>query len=215
MYYNNLSSADIQRNDSSILRLTYNNVDQETMIRGWIDFNNNHQFEPNEQIIDIPQGSVGMGMNLSKQVAFFVPSGSYVGKVRMRISIGWHFADWPNSIFRLDSCHNALTNEYSAGETEDYDVIIGSTGIRKLTDHTFFRIYPIPFNDYLLIDYKGDIEAKFELIDLTGKTEFNYIRILKGTNRIDIPKLTSGIYIIKIIAAEKVFYQMVAVLSKE
>ena len=69
-YYNNISAPIIFGGSTYTVKVTLKNVDAETMLKGWIDYNNDNIFQSTELIISVPQGSVGNGMTVIKQATY-------------------------------------------------------------------------------------------------------------------------------------------------
>ncbi len=190
IYYNNLGATSIAQSSMQTIKVTLANYDNETAVKGWIDFNANNVFEPSEKIIVVNQGSVGFGPTIVKQANFTVPANAATGITRMRISVGWHFADNNQNIFKLDSCHTAAANEYSAGETEDYDISITlASGVESVTDGppTFFPdpaadkiFFSVPVKDVSIYNYCGVKLREYA----SEKTS------------VDVAELASGVYFI-------------------
>ena len=207
IYYNNLGAISLAQGSSQTIKVTYGDYDMETMLKAWIDYNNNTAFEPDEEIINIAQGTMGGGSNLVQQATFTVPVNATAGTIRMRVSIGWHFADWTNNVFSLESCHTAVANEYSAGETEDYDVtIINTVGIHETSNNSFVNVYPNPFSTSVTISINTqDIRYKtaFIVYDLLGQ-EVLQSAITDPRFEIQRGDLQSGMYFYKLITASEV-----------
>lgn len=202
IYYNNLSPSNMIAGSSQTITITLANYDAETALKGWIDFNGNSLFEPAEQIIYVAQGSVGMSSSITKFANFTVPLSTIIGITRMRIAIGWTFSDFPNSIFQLDSCHTAAS-EYSAGETEDYDIsIISTNGIEEFLSHEI-SIFPNPTNELLNVELQlGNAqEVEINLLDMLGQTVYaskNNFAVGRSTVILNTASLTRGIYLLQV-----------------
>ncbi len=216
-YYNNLSPVTLTKLSTYTLQLTFKNVDAETMIKAWIDYNNNSIFETSELIMSVPQGSVGNGFAVVKQNTFSVQGGVFAGLTRMRVSLGWHYANWGSLIFKLDSCHTALAGDGSAGETEDYDVnIINITGVSEINSSSDIKFYPNPVSDVANFELPKTIlaeEAEITIYNLTGQKISSYKNLINQNQQIDISKLESGIYFFNITNKNSfsVFYKVVKI----
>jgi hypothetical protein len=194
IYYNNLGATAVAQGSTQTIKVTLGNFDLETAVKAWIDFNANTVFEPSEKVLVVNQGSVGFGPTIVKQATFNVPANAATGITRMRVSVGWHFADNNLSIYRLDSCHTAITNEYSAGETEDYDInITGTSGTEELAESSF-QIFPNPACDR--INFGMPLDAQVSIFNLWGETIGEVS--LFGGSFLDISGLGSGPYFMRI-----------------
>ena len=120
----------------------------------------------------------------------------------MRISLGWHYANWGSMTFRLDSCHTPVTGDGSAGETEDYDVnIIWPAGITELTPNTRIKIFPNPVNEILKFDLNKSVlleDPDIIIYDVINKqiplqNQYDAIK-----NELNIAELKSGLYFIQL-----------------
>ncbi len=193
-YYNNLPTCTVGLGSSQTIKVTFKNVDMETILKGWIDYNKNNIFESTELVISIPQGSVGTGMAIVKQANFSVPLAASTGTLRMRVSLGWHYANWPTTTFKLDSCHVPTTGDGSAGETEDYDIVIPSTtGLNRIVNNNDIRLFPNPSSTF--IDINGELKEKiifYSVIDRLGREI-----ILSDKFPISVEDLPKDLYVIK------------------
>jgi hypothetical protein len=198
-YYNNLSVTHILNTPwAKTIKVTVKNVDMETMLKVWIDYNENNVFETGELILSVPSGSVGMGMAVVHQTTFTVPNNSVIGATRMRVSLGWHYSNWGNSTFRLDSCNTAVTGDGSGGETEDYDIFIEQhEGIRQNALGNAIVIFPNPARDkiqFSSLDEKNEINI-IEVV--SGKVVLNTI-LTDEKKEVDISNLSPGIYFVRL-----------------
>jgi len=80
---------------------------------------------------------------------------------------------------------------------EEYD---DGTSLEDIADSKSFSVYPNPFRNYLTINYAGkDIKGtvSWKLADITGREVFKgTLNLQQGANRIDIPEIAPGNYII-------------------
>ena len=67
------------------------------------------------------------------------------------------------------------------------------TAVTEVTTETF-RVFPNPASDFIQVHNAAGESAKFQLIDLTGKTTFEEKLGAGTTKRFDITNLPSGIY---------------------
>jgi len=195
-FYNNLGPTNLIYGNPAVLKVTFKNVDMETMLKAWIDYDQDNVFETSELVLSIPQGSVGNGMAVVKQSTINVPITSAAGLTRMRVSLGWHYANWGNSTFRLDSCHTALTGDGSAGETEDYPLLISfPLNVREVGDINRIDIYPNPVTDVL--NAKGlDLNSIICIYDLRSVCVSEFV-VETGEEKWNVEKLKPGIYFIE------------------
>lgn len=194
-YYNNVTALVLNTASTYTLKLTFKNVDMETMIKAWIDYNKDNVFSTNELIMSVAQGSVGTGMSVQKQAVFTVPLSAQSGSTRMRVSLGWHYANWGTSTFRLDSCNAPVAGDGSAGETEDYDVNISSTaGLPENISAVKINFFPNPAKDQIYFHNAGQSHIRLISVkDLSGSvlkqvTEFPFF----------IGDLNTGIYFLSV-----------------
>lgn len=200
IYYNNLGAVPMSAGSSQTITITLANYDLETALKGWIDFNANQIFEPNEEIIYVAQGSVGMNSSITKFATFTVPANAVVGTTRMRIAVGWTFADNNTSTFKLDSCHVAAS-EYSAGETEDYNVSITSpNGVEEFSSNKI-SICPNPANDF----FKTGINENAEVKIYNCEGEIVFSEIIAGNEGINSSDLRTGIYFVYVKTNENIY----------
>lgn len=192
-YYNTMTGTVVVSNSYTI-KVTGKNADAETMLKGWIDYNNNKIFENNELIISVPKGSVGFGNSLVHQASFTVPVTACCN-TRMRISYGWHFANWGSQIFNLDSCHTAIGGDGSSGETEDYDINIAVLGaVDEFILSPIKNIYPNPVSDRVVIELNNNA-TDVKMYDALGKE----IPIMEkwNKNELDLSGFPNGIYFLE------------------
>jgi hypothetical protein len=200
IYYNNLGPISMMTGSSQTITITLANYDLETALKGWIDFNGNNLFEPSEQIIYVAQGSVGMNSSITKFATFIVPANAVIGTTRMRIAIGWTFADSNNSVYKLDSCHTAAS-EYSAGETEDYDISISSPNGVEAFSSNGISVYPNPASDFFTVEMQSGVAGKVELklVNMLGETVYSSEQETSGTKEnINTSSFARGVYLLQV-----------------
>lgn len=171
-YYNNLQTCTLVPLSVHSLTITLKNVDIETMLKVWVDYNANNVFENTELIMSVSQGSVGTGIAVVKTGTFQIPvSAPWFTSTRMRVSLGWHYANWSSNTFSLDACHTPTTGDGSAGETEDYNVYTYATeGIYEFNGDVSPLMFPNPAHD--LVNVPSVIQEQtehYELIDRLGR----------------------------------------------
>lgn len=74
-------------------------------------------------------------------------------------------------------------------------------GVRPLAANQDFAVYPNPFGNTLSIDWKGkqNTVATVRLVNIMGQEVYNSPMQLKtGTNKLNVPQLTSGSYVLLI-----------------
>ncbi len=104
-------APDLKKGETYSVSVTaYNSHLTDDKIKVWIDYNNNKVFDPEEVILDYPNGLPDHTVTSPFLVPTNIPSGIY----RMRVRIGW----W-GSISPITGC-----STLGDGETEDYLVEI-------------------------------------------------------------------------------------------
>ncbi len=195
-YYNNVNTATLLPIFyTHTLNITLKNVDMESMLKVWIDYNANNIFETGEVVMSVPQGSVGMGMAVVKTETFQVPgSAPWFTNTRMRVSLGWHYANWSSSTFSLDACHTPIAGDGSAGETEDYNVYnYAHEGLNELSSAFMPQLFPNPSHSEVNVPQSiVQITTNYELIDRLGR------RLITADKfPINVRELQSDLYYIR------------------
>lgn len=195
-YYNNISTFTlIPIFATYTVKVTFKNVDQETMLKVWIDYNANLVFENGELIMSIPQGSVGTGMSVVQQNTFQINSSvPWFTQMRMRVSLGWHYQNWSTSTFSLNACHTPSLGDGSAGETEDYNVFNSYIeGVEELKNESAPQLFPNPSNSQVNVS-EAFIEKieHYELIDRLGRKIVSSVKF-----PIDVSELKSDLYFVR------------------
>jgi len=124
-YYSSLSTDLITGNSYSVTVSagTYSNGNNITV---WIDFNHDGNFDTSEKL-----GNVTLGAQpATGTINFTVPSGAEIGVTRMRVREVWNTTN-------IDPCNN-----YSYGETEDYNVNITSNAVPPIADFMADNLTP-------------------------------------------------------------------------
>lgn len=67
----------------------------------------------------------------------------------------------------------------------------------KVNSPESIKVYPNPANDYIYIDASFNAGAKMQILQLDGKLIFSHV-IVSETERIDLPKLNAGMYIVEV-----------------
>ena len=75
-----------------------------------------------------------------------------------------------------------------------------STGVNNTSANgpDAISVYPVPVKDYAYVTFKEAVPAKVEIYSMSGvlvKSEF-----IKGSTRIDLSKLSKGVYTLKVIS---------------
>ena len=107
VYYNTLST-DLQPGSSYALTVSAGTYSSGNNITAWIDFNRNCTFEESERLGHVELGATPQTGDMN----FMVPTDAVPGITRLRVREVWNQSN-------IDPC-----NEYSYGETEDYNVNI-------------------------------------------------------------------------------------------
>lgn len=149
-------------------------------VKAWIDFNRNGTFEASEMVMNL-----AASVTNPVSATFSVPSTAVLYKtLKMRVAMRY------NSVPT-----NACTN-FTYGEVEDYNVVVGNvlaTSETTLTD-SGVRIYPNPATDVLNVTKVSD-KAAFKIHNAAGQ-------LVKGgtvTNgQVRVSELVRGTYVISI-----------------
>ena len=104
---------------------------------------------------------------------------------------------WPSGV--VDTFNNVNVNQ-SLEITEGQTL---STGVPSLDN---IAVFPNPANDYITVksDYNLD-DAIISLFDLNGRRVLNY-KNSSNNNLIDVSKLSSGEYILRLITSETIIF---------
>jgi|GEM_PF-1673781 len=156
-------------------------------VSAWIDFNDNGQFDTDEFLGEIGEGSDIGGVLLSDiEIPATVANGTY----RMRILV---YATGSSNPAMEDPCIN---DPAMYGEYEDYMVTVGEMGVTDVNRQAI-AIYPNPVTD----SFNVDLSSKFNtanvtvtVTDLTGKT----VRTFGIADSYNVSELPKGIYVVKI-----------------
>ncbi len=98
------------------------------------------------------------------------------------------------------SLENGVFNAVKSN-TVSNDIILGMTGSSDV------HIYPIPFTDYLYIDFVNDVDGNYSIFDVSGKA-LESGNVCRHTE-IDLSKSAPGIYILRFQTNRGIFTQRV------
>lgn len=93
---------------------------------------------------------------------------------------------------------------YSTGIADSCTYMYDWTSIKNRNSNTKFQVFPNPTSDYIDISTLSEIEITAELLDLFGNTILT--KKFYFNTRINLPKLSKGLYIVVIKNDEKVLY---------
>ncbi len=155
-------------------------------VQAWIDFNWNTTFEASEQILNST-----LDASNSATSTFNVPASllGSCGGVMMRVIVS-------------NVSSTAACGSFSVGEVEDYGVKFINEPILAIQENLKMEepvIFPNPVNDFLNIS-KGNDKKNYQIYNSVGQL------VMKGQieeNRIDVQKLSKGVYFISILGLEK------------
>jgi len=155
----------------------------------WTDFNNTENV-PVE--IDLPDYDTNDGSTVTKRV--WENGDSCVSVIEFRVNGGEH--DWPGSFGNMDiNSDNEIwdfVSKYSInGLIEDCSLSVINNEV-----YTDFSYYPNPIDSYLYINNQSENESII-IFDINSKSIFESELII-GNNTLDISKLQSGVYSVKI-----------------
>jgi len=125
----------------------------------------------------------------------------------------WDFGDGntstqqnPNNTYAASNSYTVQLIAYSLdscfSDTITQNINVNITGIDDLASQEEVKIYPNPANDFIQIETSLNL-ISIVIMDATGKI----IRNLSGKTKIDISKLSRGVYFIKIIGEENIITQ--------
>lgn len=87
----------------------------------------------------------------------------------------------------------------SSRTVEVYDVIGGGTGIKQMDDAKELTLYPNPAKDLVIVENLGNLDLKkITVYNIIGQTVYNANAENKMKHKIDVSKLTSGMYTVRI-----------------
>lgn len=132
-----------------------------------------------------------------------LPNGSLADQTWPGIDMQVHDAQWYKHTFSGVSSINVIFNNGNGGsgnQTEDIVGVTGDlwyewgTGVLSTPDQNLpkIRVYPNPVGNLIRIDASVDVQ-RYSIVDLTGKV------IMSGkinNNRIDLPTLRKGMYLL-------------------
>ncbi|TRX72425.1 M6 family metalloprotease domain-containing protein [Carboxylicivirga sp. M1479] len=180
------------KNQLSVTVEIANNYGDE--IFGWLDINQNDQFEANEVLSF-------NALTSTKAAATLDISSLALGKYSLRVRNQWYDENNDVESSTPTPCGNTVW-----GEVEDYLVeIVAAPVTTDIHDHEselFIDAYPNPVQDQLSIACSLDQadEVNFVICDLTGRvvlSESKNIGINGGVTTLNVAHLPKGIYIVK------------------
>jgi hypothetical protein len=129
-----------------------------------------------------------------------MPENMPEGFTRMRIAMQW---DDP-----MESC-----GSIAAGEVEDYCVTIdNAVGISEKNAKDYFKIYPNPASDLVLIKMIESDENNLQIIDASGKTIY-FEKMANSRVSIDVSSWDSGLYLVKLQTGTGIIQSSVLIVS--
>lgn len=156
-------------------------------VEGYIDYNKNGTFESNELIFSeiVPPNT-----NNQMFTFYFTPPTNVPMKELLRMRI---FSDRYNISNTKLNCGA----QFNIGDVEDYGVYFVSNLSTENTEYTNLKFYPNPVKDLLNIETNAFENANIEIYSMSGQL----IKSIKSDSQhiqIDVSKLSSGTYILKI-----------------
>lgn len=167
----------------------------------WIDYNQDGDFnDSGEQVFQQAPTT-----NTSVTGTINIPSSALTGTTRLRV------------IMRYNAAPSACGN-YSDGETEDYTVNITSGSAKKenataikpiasvVSEENKMIVYPNPSNGPFKIDYSlgnDKLNNRVEIRDIKGRLVWSSVIKDKQGSIVINSNLTSGVYIIHLLGANK------------
>jgi PKD repeat protein len=152
----------------------------------WIDYNNDGDFtDAGENVYSAtgPKGSVSGSLIISSSAS---------GQARMRISMKYGASPLPCETF-------------GSGEVEDFMLNFSTDAMPGFTDHilTGLAIYPNPTSDFITV-FTGNEQSELFIYELKGTLLVN--RKVNIQDVIDLRNFASGIYLVKVLMNENVYY---------
>lgn len=175
-------------NEIVIAASNYNSsIFNNLILEGYIDYNQNGYFEPNEQILSqvVPPST----NNREYTFNFSAPPNVKTNEVlRMRI-----ISERTNISANKLHCNH----QFNLADVEDYGVVfvpnLNTVSVEKVN----YRVFPNPTNDFLNIEFATTTEKHIEIYSMTGKLLESFTTN-KENFKIDVLKFSSGTYILKI-----------------
>lgn len=81
--------------------------------------------------------------------------------------------------------------------------------ITKTLDEKDFLVYPNPANKNITIKFPNNLPSTISMYTITGQQIFNNLNTQQSETQIDISYLKTGIYILKVINENGVFYKKI------
>ena len=136
------------------------------------------------------------------------------------ISYDWDFGDGTPNSSAVNPTHTyATTGTYTVcltvvntdGCSNTYceDVVINNVGVNEMGGDNF-GVYPTPATDILTVESVSVEDCSYEIVDLAGKT-ISQGTIKNGKNEINIEKMLSGVYVIRIAQEGTMFSQRIVI----
>lgn len=152
----------------------------------FIDWNKNGVLNDDGEVYEVTQTLVNStgtdGKEVSKDIV--VPAGIAEGATRMRVK----------KIFSTGNYLNPCLGT-SWGQAEDYTINVTALGVSNV-DRSQAKVYPNPVTDVVNIDASSKVNT-VAVYDLSGKVVSTHtLNAVK--NQINLGKLTSGVYMLKI-----------------
>ncbi|MFT4697632.1 MAG: hypothetical protein ACI9SJ_000761 [Flavobacteriaceae bacterium] len=191
--YADFTDQEATLNPGNTYSVTFTTGYGDQNVKGWIDFNDDGNFETSEIVVPnfiiAPGEAAGV---FTETLDLVVPSGVTEGAHRMRFKSNWQ-ADVPN-----DACE-----ETQYGETEDYTANVGSLSVEDLSiTQGSLIVTTLPNKQFgISLTTEFDGIASIAIYDILGRTlAFNNLQKEGASYNydLDMSYAASGVYLIKI-----------------
>jgi hypothetical protein len=147
----------------------------------WIDFNRNGYFDINERVL-----ADGPNTNPTASATFSVPAEAFVS-----------MTDYKYVVLRVAMQKDAIPvncTSFANGEVEDYTVRISKQPVANLLNGPEIILYPNPVSTILNVKNISK-KANYKIYSAAGQVVSSGFIV---NNKIDVSRLTSGLYVIDI-----------------
>jgi PKD repeat protein len=153
--------------------------------RIWVDWNKDGDFTDSGEEVFQPASSS------STVTGSFTPPIDFSGQTRMRISMKWNGTPTPCETF-------------SYGEVEDYTVEVNRATFESVQDPIAqdLKLYPNPAHQYFIIAGIETENSNYHIVNANGQIVQSGI-LHNYEEQIDISKLNSGMYMVRIVSAQQ------------
>ena len=210
VYYNNLTAPNLIKGNTYTLSVTHDGGTSIHYVAAYIDFNKDNDFnDAGERVLQKTINDASSIPNPSN-VSFIVPTSAVSGTTRMRVMV---FEDddytWGAGNTNSTPCTADATGFFDWGETEDYNVTIGTnTSIKQFENSEHFIVYPNPFSDYITLktDLINNEVKTTKIISINGEIVFE---TKDNVHEINLSSLSAGMYFLYTETEASVYIQKI------